>query len=259
MHFIKKNIIIPLVVFIIGMSAVAGIVCSINNEQNKQNRTMANLNAMTYAERMKTDIMKGIGVSDTLRQIIISDDGQLNKFYEIAEEMMTDSVQSIQIAPGGVVTDIYPQEGNDAGKIDLLNDKNRGEICRYGRDNKVVTMQGPFQLKQGEYGIAVRKPVYIEENGHEDFWGFTIVIIRVPEIFADSMKALSDFGYNYTLYKTAFTTYLSSTMLFWSFPLYFSNDVLTLINPYPCFSGSSYLLLIFANVFSIFITIMPIE
>ena len=204
MHFIKKNIIIPLVVFIIGMSAVAGIVCSINNEQNKQNRTMANLNAMTYAERMKTDIMKGIGVSDTLRQIIISDDGQLNKFYEIAEEMMTDSVQSIQIAPGGVVTDIYPQEGNDAGKIDLLNDKNRGEICRYGRDNKVVTMQGPFQLKQGEYGIAVRKPVYIEENGHEDFWGFTIVIIRVPEIFADSMKALSDFGYNYTLYKTAF-------------------------------------------------------
>ena len=204
MHFIKKNIIIPLVVFIIGMSAVAGIVCSINNEQNKQNRTMANLNAMTYAERMKADIMKGIGVSDTLRQIIISDDGQLNKFYEIAEEMMTDSVQSIQIAPGGVVTDIYPQEGNDAGKINLLNDKDSGEICRYGRDNKVVTMQGPFQLKQGEYGIAVRKPVYIEENGHEDFWGFTIVIIRVPEIFADSMKALSDFGYNYTLYKTAF-------------------------------------------------------
>lgn len=204
MHFIKKNIIIPLVVFIIGMSAVAGIVCSINNEQNKQNRTMANLNAMTYAERMKTDIMKGIAVSDSLRQIIISEDGQLNKFCEIAEEMMADSVQSIQIAPDGVVTDIYPQEGNDAGKIDLLNDKDRGEICRYGRDNKVVTMQGPFQLKQGGYGIVVRNPVYIEENGHEDFWGFAIVIIRVPEIFADSMKALSDFGYNYILYKTAF-------------------------------------------------------
>ena len=162
MHFIKKNIIIPLVVFIIGMSAVAVVVCGINNEQNKQNRTKANLNAMTYAERMKTDIMEGIGVADTLRHIIISDDGQFNKFYEIAEEMMTDSVQSIQIAPDGVVTDIYPQEGNDAGKIDLLNDKDRGEICRYGRDNKVVTMQGPFQLKQGGQGIAVRNPVYIE-------------------------------------------------------------------------------------------------
>ena len=100
MHFIRENIIIPLVVFIIGMSAVAVVVCGINNEQNKQNRKMANLNAMTYAERMKTDIMKGIAVSDTLRQIIISEDGQLNKFYEIAEEMMADSVQSIQIEIG---------------------------------------------------------------------------------------------------------------------------------------------------------------
>lgn len=116
---------------------MAGIVCSINNEQNKQNRTMANLNAMTYAERMKADIMKGIGVSDTLRQIIISDDGQLNKFYEIAEEMMTDSVQSIQIAPDGVVTDIYPQEGNDAGKIDLLMIKN---VVKYAVMEEIIKL-----------------------------------------------------------------------------------------------------------------------
>lgn len=202
MRYIKKKIIIPLIVFIIGMSAVSGIVCSINNAQKKQSRTMANLNAMTYAERMQTDVMKGIAVTDTLREIVISDDGKIDKFYQVAEEMMTDSVQSIQIAPDGVVTDIYPQAGNDAGKIDLINDKDRGEICRYGRDNKVVTMQGPFRLKQGGYGIAVRNPVYIEENGHEDFWGFTIVIIRVPEIFSDSVKALSDFGYHYKLYKT---------------------------------------------------------
>lgn len=64
-------------------------------------------------------------------------------------------------------------------------------------------MQGPFQLKQGGYGIAVRKPVYLEdESGQEFFWGFTIVIIRVPEIFSDSVKSLSDFGYQYCLSKT---------------------------------------------------------
>ena len=202
MRYIKKKYVVPIIVFIIGISSLTGVVCNINNTQKKQSRMMANLNAMTYAERMKTDVMKGISVTETLREIIISDDGRIDKFYQVAEEMMTDSVQSIQIAPDGVVTDIYPQAGNDAGKIDLINDKDRGEICRYGRDNKVVTMQGPFQLKQGGYGIAVRNPVYIEENGHDDFWGFAIVIIRVPEIFSDSVKALSDFGYHYKLYKT---------------------------------------------------------
>lgn len=76
-------------------------------------------------------------------------------------------------------------------------------ISCYARDNHVLIMQGPFQLKQGGYGIAVRKPVYLEdESGQEFFWGFTIVIIRVPEIFSDSVKALSDFGYQYCLSKT---------------------------------------------------------
>lgn len=88
------------------------------------------------------------------------------------------------------------------GKIDLLNDPDRGEISRYARDHDVMIMQGPFALKQDGYGIAVRNPVYLEdESGKEYFWGFTIVIIRVPDIFSDSVRALSNFGYHYKLSK----------------------------------------------------------
>lgn len=83
------------------------------------------------------------------------------------------------------------------------HDKDRGEISCYARDNHTVITQGPFELKQGDYGIAVRNPVYLnDENGQEYFWGFTIVILRVPEIFSDSISALSNFGYEYKLSKT---------------------------------------------------------
>ena len=117
---------------------------------------------------------------------------------------MSDSIESIQLAPNGVVTDIYPAEGNESGKIDLLHDKDRGEISCYARDNHTLITQGPFELKQGGYGIAVRNPVYLkDENGQEYFWGFTIVILRVPDIFSDSINALSDFGYKYKLSKTS--------------------------------------------------------
>ena len=52
-------------------------------------------------------------------------------------------------------------------------------------------------------GIAVRNPVYLnDENGQEYFWVFTIVILRVPDIFSDSIHALSSFGYEYRLSKT---------------------------------------------------------
>ena len=116
---------------------------------------------------------------------------------------MSDVIESIQLAPDGNVTDIYPSEGTEASKIDLLQDKDCSKISCYARDNHVIITQGPFDLKQDGCGIAVRNPVYLkDENNQEYFWGFTIVILRVPDIFSDAISALSDFGYEYRLSKT---------------------------------------------------------
>ena len=204
MKKLKKRFIVPVVVFILGMCALIGTIYVVGESQEQQNRTNAKLNAMTYTERIYGELMEGIGVTDTLKQVVISGDGNINKFYDIAENMMDDSIQSIQIAPNGVVTEIYPKEGNESGKIDLIKDSDRGEISRYARDNDTVIMQGMFELKQGGYGIAVRNPVYLEnENGQKSFWGFTIVILKVPEIFSESVEALSNFGFKYSLQKCA--------------------------------------------------------
>lgn len=204
MKKLKKRFIIPAVVFILGMCALIGELYVVGENQEQQNRTNAKLNAMTYAEHIYGELMEGIGVTDTLKQVVISGDGNINKFYDIAANMMDDSIQSIQIAPNGVVNEIYPEDVNESGKIDLINDSDRGEISRYARDNDTVIMQGPFELKQGGYGIAVRNPVYLkDENGKKSFWGFTIVILKVPEIFSNSVEALSNFGYKYSLQKCA--------------------------------------------------------
>ncbi len=204
MQKLKKRFIVPVVVFILGMCALIGTIYVVGEDQEQQNRTKAQLNAMTYAERIYGELMEGIGVTDTLKQVVISGDGNINKFYDIAAKMMDDSIQSIQIAPNGVVTEIYPEESNESSKIDLINDSDRGEISRYARDNDTVIMQGPLELKQGGYGIAVRNPVYLEnENGQKSFWGFTIVILKVPEIFSESVEALSNFGFKYSLQKCA--------------------------------------------------------
>ena len=204
MKKLKKRFIVPVVLFILGMCALIATIYVVGEGQEQQNRTKAKLNAMTYAERINGELMEGIGVTDSLKQVVISGDGNINRFYDVAANMMDDSIQSIQIAPNGVVNEIYPEDVNESGKIDLINDSDRGEISRYARDNDTVIMQGPFELKQGGYGIAVRNPVYLEdENGKKSFWGFTIVILKVPEIFSNSVEALSNFGYEYSLKKCA--------------------------------------------------------
>lgn len=194
---------LPVIVFMLGCIVLSIILYGTRTANQKQLQMITELNAMTYAERMTSDLNSGIAITDALQEILISENGELENFSVIAEDMMTSAIQSIQLAPDGVVTEIYPEAGNEAGKIDLLHDEVRGEICRYGKENDLTTMQGPFQLKQGGSGIAIRNPVYLKnEAGESVFWGFTIAIIRVPDIFANSVQALTDFGYAYRVSKT---------------------------------------------------------
>ena len=137
----------PLIVFLLGMCLVSLIVYKTDAFEKEQRHTTAQLNAATYGERIKNEIVNGTEITDTLEQILISDDGTIKHFNTIAKNLMSDSIESVQLAPHGVVTDIYPAEGNEAGKIDLLHDKDRGEISCYARDNHTVITQGPFELK----------------------------------------------------------------------------------------------------------------
>lgn len=199
----KKKTIVPLIVFLLGICLVGLIVYKIDSHETEQRHITAQLNATTYGERIKNEITNGIAITDTLKQVLISENGKISQFDTIAENIMSDVIESIQLAPDGNVTDIYPSEGTEASKIDLLQDKDCSKISCYARDNHVIITQGPFDLKRGGCGIAVRNPVYLkDENNQEYFWGFTIVILRVPDIFSDAISALSDFRYEYRLSKT---------------------------------------------------------
>ena len=103
---------------------------------------MAQLNATTYGEHIKNEITDGIKITDTLEQVIISENGEFHQFDTIAENLMSDSIESMQLAPNGIVTDIYPAEGNEAGKINLLHDKDRKEISCYAKDIPLPTKTG---------------------------------------------------------------------------------------------------------------------
>lgn len=200
----KKKTIVPLIVFLVGICLLSVFTYNTNVQIQKDRRTIAKLNAVTYGQRIENDIENGIEITDTLKQLLINGNGQIINFSKVAENLMSYSIQSVQLAPNGVVTEIYPEEGNETGKIDLLKDSKRGEISNYAKDHNITVIQGPIKLKQGGSGLVVRNPIYLEdENGQEYFWGFTIVILRVPEIFEDSINALSKFKYNYRLSREA--------------------------------------------------------
>ena len=198
----KRKTIVPLTVFLVGICLLGLFTYDTNVQIQNNQRTLVLMNAKTYGQQIEDNLENGVGITNSLEQILINSDGQIHDFSKIAKYMMTSSIQSVQLAPNGVVSEIYPDKGNEAGKIDLLNDSNRSKISNYAKKYHTTIIQGPFELKQGGSGIAIRNPVYLEDqSGQEYFWGFTIVIIRVPKIFEDSTNALSKFRYTYRLSK----------------------------------------------------------
>ena len=103
----EKNL-VPLIVFLLGMCLVGCIVYKTDTHEKWQRRTTAQLNVSTYGERIKNEITNGIAITDALKQVLISENGEINQFDTIAENLISDSIESVQLAPDGVVTDIYP-------------------------------------------------------------------------------------------------------------------------------------------------------
>ena len=161
----KKKTLVPLLVFLMGICLVSLVVYKTDTHEKEQRRTTAQLNATTYGERIKNEITNGIEITDVLKQLLISGTGEINQFDTIAKNIMSDSVESIQLAPAGIVTDIYPADGNEAGKIDLIHDKERGEISIYARDHHSIITQGPFDVGRILRTFKIKKNVEVTDNG----------------------------------------------------------------------------------------------
>lgn len=203
----KHNLIwlVPVLIFVVCLTVCTSILHVQYRRSKNMLETRAELNAVIYADTVYEQISVGVQATVALEQVVLND-GEISDFDLLAKNLMQNSFSSMQLAPGGVVTKIYPLEGNEDGFIDLINDEVRRPYAEYAIQHDKVVIQGPFDLKQGGKGIAVRNPVFVtDESGERTFWGFTICIIKVPDIFEEWLLSLKEFGYNYTLSCKNFT------------------------------------------------------
>ncbi len=94
-------------------------------------------------------------------------------------------VRNLNVAPGGVVTHVYPQAGNQAivGR-DLVNDARddiREEIA-WAIKSREVVVSGPLELIVGGVGAVARLALFRDDN----FWGIVNVVLDLPPIFEES-------------------------------------------------------------------------
>ena len=76
-----KTYILPMLVFLLGCLILSVILHHSCQNNQKHMRTVTELNAEAYSERLQNDINRGITITDTLEEIVIRPDDQLHSKY----------------------------------------------------------------------------------------------------------------------------------------------------------------------------------
>ncbi len=125
------------------------------------------------------------------------------RFTEFASALAegVPGIRSLQLAPGGVVTHVWPLEGNrKAIGHDLLADPARRAAAERAISARKPWIAGPFELLQGGVALIAREPIFVStRDGEEQFWGFATILIDTAVLYQEAGLAASTGGMDLAL------------------------------------------------------------
>ena len=172
----------------------------------KEEKAGAAYMAQSTVRRIKAQLERYVVSSDLVENII-------NAGYKLDEEAFSELasiipnengiVKAFELAPDGIITDVYPIEGNEkAFGIDVLTEHERSVDANLAKETKEYTLGGPYELKQGGMGALLLNPVYQPDDGEDSkFWGFVITVIDWDRFVSElKLEKLSEASFYYKIW-----------------------------------------------------------
>lgn len=204
----KYSLIVGLLVFM--ASFLFGYINLKNIEKGK--KTAATYTAQSTVRRINAQLNQYVELSEFLGNVVLAGYNlDQTSFSELAKMLPNEDgiVKAFELAPDGVVTDIFPQQENEnAFGINMLTDHERKEDANRAKETGNYTLGGPYELKQGGTGALLFHPVYKEDSiDNDSFWGFVIMVIDWDKFIDEiGLDRLNEASYCYEIWTTDATT-----------------------------------------------------
>ena len=172
----------------------------------KDEKTTGKYMAQITEKRVRARLDQYIMLSELLGNYISAGENlDENTFSELAEKIPNEDgvIKAFELAPEGIVTDIYPKQGNEgAFGLDMLQEHERKKDAILAKKSGKYTLGGPYQLKQGGTGALLFNPVYQDNNSEQgEFWGFVILVIDWERFIGEiNLDYLSDADFCYRIW-----------------------------------------------------------
>lgn len=194
-------------VFLVTLLLMLGCTFLVNQNQQKREKLKAAYTAESTISRIEVQLNRYLAESDLVKKSIEEGLTISDKQFATLSRLMQDEDNIIkvhEIAKDGIVSQIYPMEGNeDVIGLNLIENPERKTEARLARDSGEYTIAGPFELVQGGNGVLLFDPVYrMDDKGCKKFWGFSILVIDWQKFIKKmDLDQLENAGYHYQIWK----------------------------------------------------------
>jgi two-component system, cell cycle sensor histidine kinase and response regulator CckA len=196
----------PVAVFLISAALSTGIIWRIEQDRYALERNRALILAHTRANPIQNSIDRALSATYSVAALVRQGKGTFPDFSATVSQLLPfyPGIASLDIAPGGVISDIVPFKGNEkAIGFDILSDPKQKKEAALARDSGKLTLAGPLNLIEGGLGAVGRLPIFLDHpNGTRVFWGLTCVVLKFPDVLVPArLDDLINQGYQYELWR----------------------------------------------------------
>lgn len=195
----------PRVLFVTVLAACLGITAVIARYQLEEERYAITSLISEKSEEIHDTITRLLSKTQALAALVVQNDGRIENFERVAAALVDDAaIQNVLLAPGGVVANVYPVEGNEKVLgFDLLGPGRGNREAEIAMQKRELVFGGPFRLVQGGEAFVGRLPVFVPNgDGGRKFWGLVSVTLKYPDALnAANLEAFEYLGFPYVLWR----------------------------------------------------------
>ena len=181
--------IVTLIVFCLSflmsiLVVAASVVKSRSDERDK---------ARTYADSIINNLVSYLkvntSVTDLWKSVIILNQDYTSKFKELNDVLLYGfDVDSVCIAPDGIVRYVYPASDSSIQNLNLFADENTRDAAEASRNYRSFAVFMINETSSDNAKIMYCNPVFLNKDSSQDtsFWGFVIAIIDIPSMLDHS-------------------------------------------------------------------------
>ncbi|MFT4301307.1 MAG: sensor domain-containing diguanylate cyclase [Desulfovibrio sp.] len=159
---------------------------------------------LAQRDDLKTELTSLLFKTQVLAALVVQNDGHVIGFDDVAKVIAdSENIETLALAPAGVVSYVYPLQGHEALLGMNLLDLSDGASAVTPTGNAGISLYGPLKRPDGTAVLVGQLPVFLKDaDGQRNFWGIASIALRFPQALeAADLDLLEAQGLTYEILK----------------------------------------------------------